>query len=142
MRFFFKRVENRQSITLTRALENVIRVGTILYYDGHPSYPGVCENLELEHRIVNHSTGFVNEYCESTNRIEAFWSHLKFAMRKENGVKRVDIDAWIDEYTFKRRFVVGTKAEEFNDVFIKLLKFFFEMNKFFFNFFYMVPTCI
>ncbi|EPR77850.1 hypothetical protein SLOPH_2632 [Spraguea lophii 42_110] len=37
--FFIKRVRNRRSNTLTRVLEGVIRVGSVLCNHGYPSYP-------------------------------------------------------------------------------------------------------
>ncbi|KAG0418566.1 hypothetical protein DMUE_6400, partial [Dictyocoela muelleri] len=84
--FYLKRVENRQSDTLSFALEGLIGVGTLVCTDGYPSYPNVCSNLALNHKTVNHSIGFVAPDGTHTNNIEGFWSHLKSQMRKEDGV--------------------------------------------------------
>ncbi|KAG0422569.1 hypothetical protein DMUE_6200, partial [Dictyocoela muelleri] len=114
-------------MTITPALEDVIRVGSVLYSDGHPSYPAVASNLGLEHKVVNHSEGFVNDEGNHTNDIEAFWSHLKASMRKENGVKRENVDNWLAEYEFKRRYLVNSTCEEFEAYFIEILKIIFEI---------------
>lgn len=124
--FWIKRIENRQSYTMIRSLDGVISVGSILYSDGHPSYPRVAEELGLYHRVVNHSVGFVAADGTNTNTIEGFWSHLKAKMRKENGVKRVNIDRWLIRYTFRRRYVMNATREEFASIFIKVLKYLFD----------------
>ncbi|KAG0419816.1 hypothetical protein DMUE_6361, partial [Dictyocoela muelleri] len=100
---YLKRVENRRILTLTRALEGVVGVGSILYTDGHPSYPQVAENLGLQHQVVNHSLGFVAPDGTHTNLIEGFWSHLKAKMRSQHGV---NIDDWLEEYSFKRKVLL------------------------------------
>jgi hypothetical protein len=122
--FYLKRVENRQIMTMTGAFDGVICVGSILYSDGHPSYPGVTRNLGLTHQVVNHSVGFVAEDGTHTNNIEGFWAHLKSCMRKENGVKRVNIDGWLEMYTFRRRYLMNCTREEFSMIFIEVLRYY------------------
>lgn len=121
--FFLKRVENRKVNTLTNVLDGVIRVGSLLYTDGYPSYPRVADNLTLEHHVVNHSEGFIAHDGTHTNNQEGFWSHLKGLMRKENGVQRSNIDTWLDEYIFKRRYFLNATKEEFSRGFIDILKY-------------------
>lgn len=123
--FFLTKVPNRSINTLTEYLLGKIRIGSLLCTDGYPSYPGVADNLALNHRVVNHSMGFVGSDGTHTNNIEAFWSHMKSSMRKENGVMRVNIDNWLNEYTFKRRYIVGANKEEFEVIFKKILKYLF-----------------
>ncbi|KAG0422598.1 hypothetical protein DMUE_6197, partial [Dictyocoela muelleri] len=93
-KFVLKRVKDRQVETLTRALEDKIMVCSQLHSDGHPSYPGVCMNLNLSHKVVIHIEGFKGIDGPHTNNIEGFWSHLKSTMRKEHGVQRNNIDKW------------------------------------------------
>jgi hypothetical protein len=78
-----------------------------LYSDGYPSYPLVADELGLRHHVVNHSFGFVAADRTNTNTIEDFWSHLKSTMRKENGIKRINIDRWLIRYTFRRRYLLN-----------------------------------
>lgn len=120
--FYIKQVENRQINTLSRELEGKIKIGTIVCTDGYSSYPQTCNNLALEHRIVNHSEGFVAEDGTHTNNIEGFWSHLKSQMRKENGVKRENLNSWLIEYEFKRRYLMNADNEEIIEIFLKILK--------------------
>lgn len=124
--FFLKRVENRQVRTLTDTLRNVICADSVLHTDGYPSYPSVAVNLELSHTVVNHSNGFITMNGAHTNSIEGFWAHLKNTMRKEHGVKRVNIDEWLIQYTFKRRYVLHASRDEFGCLFCDILKIYFE----------------
>ncbi|KAG0421007.1 hypothetical protein DMUE_6317, partial [Dictyocoela muelleri] len=109
--FILKRIKNRQVETITEAIDGEIGVLSKFHTDGHPSYPGVAENLCLKHKVVIHSKGFISSDGTHTNNIEGFWSHLKASMRKEHGVKRVNIDKWISEYTFRRRFLMTASRE-------------------------------
>lgn len=124
--FFIKRIENRKIESISEAFEGVIKVGSLLYTDGYRSYPQAAENLGLVHSIVNHSMGFISPDGIHTNNQEGFWAHLKASMRKEHGVKRVNIDRWISEYIFIRRYIVGDKREEIGLIFIDLLKYMFD----------------
>lgn len=123
--FFLKRVPNRRIDSLSMAMEGTILLGSTVFSDGYPSYPGVCENLYFNHHVVNHNHGFVASDGTHTNSIEGFWSHLKSSMRKENGVKRDKIDDWLIQYTFKRRFIMNCNREEFTTLFIEVLKLYF-----------------
>jgi transposase-like protein len=102
-KFYVTRIPNRTVETITRVLENKIGVGSILVSDGYPSYPGLARNLGLTHRVVNHSIGFVNENGDHTNGIENVWSQMKSVMNIQHGVKREDIDMWLEEFMFRKR---------------------------------------
>lgn len=123
--FFISRIPDRTITSITNALQGIIRNDVNLLTDGHPSYPSVARNLNCVHRNVNHSVGFVAPDGTHTNNIEGFWSHLKSSMRKENGVKRVYIDRWIIQYTFRRRFLVGCSREVFCRIFTEILQLYF-----------------
>ncbi|KAG0438963.1 hypothetical protein DMUE_2765 [Dictyocoela muelleri] len=87
-KFFFKVIKDKRINKFSEDLEGLIAMESILYTDGHLSYPAVAENLCLEHRLVNHSEGFKSVYGIHTNNIEGFWVCLKSNIRKEHGVKR------------------------------------------------------
>lgn len=123
--FILKKIPDRRIESLTSALEGKIRVNSEMHTDGHPSYPAVANNLAVNHKIVNHSRGFRSEDRTHTNGIEGFWAHLKTSMRKEHGVKRDDIDDWLIQYTFKRRFLMNCDREEIKIIYSELLKYYF-----------------
>ncbi|KAG0438537.1 hypothetical protein DMUE_3026, partial [Dictyocoela muelleri] len=111
--FFVKRIKYREIDTLTPAMYGLICVGSRLHTDGHPSYPGVASNLSLRHKVLIHSDGFKALYGTHTNNIEGFLSGLESYMRREHGVKRVNIDIWLEEYSFKKRFLNNLEPGEF-----------------------------
>lgn len=125
--FFICRISDRTVNTLSSVLENFLLVGTKLSTDGHPSYPRVAENLGLRHRVVVHSSNFVSPEGTHTNNIEGFWAHLKASMRKEGGVKRRDIDNWLVQYSFKRRYILNSDRETFALIYIEILKIYFSL---------------
>jgi hypothetical protein len=119
---FVTQVENRSIECLTRALEGRIAVGSILYSDGHPSYPAVARNLGLTHKVVNHSIGFVAPDGTHTNNIENVWSRMKSEMTKEHGVKRTEIDFWLAEFTYRQYNLHEDDLDSFYDSYIQILK--------------------
>ncbi|KCZ78579.1 hypothetical protein H311_00386 [Anncaliia algerae PRA109] len=100
--FFLSRISNRTVAALSNVLEGREDVNSIFFTDGYPSYPTIAENLSLQHHIVNHSEGFVNEDGIHTNNIEGFWSYLKLEMRRQGGVLRNNIDEWLADFTFRK----------------------------------------
>ena len=108
--------------TLSSYLDGKIGVGSSLHTNEFASYPQVSENLHLNHRILNHPIGFVNENGTHNKNIEGFWLHFKSCLTKENGLKRSNINDWIQEYTFKRRYIVGTATEYFMRIFVEIMK--------------------
>ena len=124
--FFIQVIPNRQIGHMLAAVRHRIAPGSILVTDGHPSYPAVASELEMEHRSVNHSVGFTTLDGVHSNNIEAFWSHLKATMRKEFGIRRENLVMWLLEYTFRRRFIQDASPQEFEAIFISILIEFFE----------------
>lgn len=95
---------------------------SIFCKDGYPSTPGLAGNLYLDHHVVNHSMGFRSPDGKHTNNIESFWSHLKSSMRRESGVKTDNVDEWLAEYNFKRRFLVRSKRDDFEQTFVEIMR--------------------
>jgi len=74
--------------------------------------------------FVNHTKGFCTSDGSHTNNIEGFWAHMKSSMRKKHGVKRSSIDKSLIQYTFKRRYLMNKKPEEFSETYIEILRLF------------------
>ncbi|KAG0417775.1 hypothetical protein EQH57_0881 [Dictyocoela roeselum] len=116
-----RKVDNRQAPTLTAVLENKINVCSLFCTDGYPSYPLVAESLGVTHKVVNHTEGFKAPDGTHTNNIESLWATLKSEMRKQHGVKRDEIDGWLEEFTFRQRFLKGSDANDISEIFLKIL---------------------
>ncbi|KAG0423579.1 hypothetical protein DMUE_6139, partial [Dictyocoela muelleri] len=89
--------------------------------DGYPSYPSVARRLGVEHKIVSHSEGFKAPDGTHINNIESLWATLKSEKRKQHGVKRVEIDEWLEEFTFRQRFFEGNDVNDISGFFFKIL---------------------
>lgn len=120
--FYLTRIPNRTVENLSSALDGKVSVGSRFYTDGYPSYPRVAENLGVQHFVVNHNHGFVSSDGTHTNNIEGFWSYLKSEMRRQGGVMRSNIDKWLEEFSFRRRYLQNYKASEVFNIFKELLK--------------------
>lgn len=82
----------------------------------------MCDYLAFDHKVVNPSLGFLAPYETHSNNIKGFQFHLKSSMRKENCVKQINLDSWLVEYSFKRRYLMKCNGEEFENIFISILK--------------------
>ena len=121
-RIFLKIVPNRGVETLTEVLFNEVESGSILITDGYPSYPQAATNCNFNHLIVNHSRGFVNNDGDHTNKIENVWSHLKSHLRTVHGVMRTEMESFVVEFAFRRRFIKENTREEINELFFNLVR--------------------
>ncbi len=74
--FYVTHVQNR-TVTHPVGSESKIGVCSVLVSDGYPSYPGVASNLNLVHKAVKYSVGFVNEEGDHTNTIENLCAQMK-----------------------------------------------------------------
>lgn len=121
-KFFLMIVPNRRAQTLTNMMSDKIRRGSILRTDGYPSYPSVALALQLQHEIVNHSTGFVNEFGQSTNNIENFWLPLKTEIKSRYGVLHARIPSFIDEFIFRKNNIDNTSKNSVSNAFKLLIR--------------------
>jgi hypothetical protein len=46
-------------------------------------------------------------------------------MRKQHGVRRENIEDWINQYTFQRRYLMKIAREEFAERFVEVLRIYF-----------------
>ena len=90
--------------------------------DGHPSYPSVAANLEMQHCVVNHTLSFTNEDGDHTNHIEGLWATLKSEIGKKGGFMFENVDKFLKEFTFKKKYIHGASDEELRKTYLNLLK--------------------
>ncbi len=110
----FLRESNIKIYTSCNAIKGEILLESTVFSNGYSLYPSVSRNLFFD--CGNHNHGFVSSDGIHNNGIEGFWYHLKASMRKENGVKRENIDDWLKQYTFRRWFVMWCSREEFSSI--------------------------
>ena len=94
-------IPNRTAETFTHIFTEHINEGTIVYTDGHLSYPPAVRAIHSVHRIVNHSVGFRTIEGFHTNNIENLWSILKYDMRRRRGVSITAAESFVHEFSFR-----------------------------------------
>lgn len=108
-------IPDRTIETLTSFFQRNIIPVSIIKSDGYPSYPRAIANAECEHRIVNHSMGFVNNEGEHTNNIENVWSHLKTEIRSRRGVMLANMSDFAKEFViFKKNNAIRSRTNTSN----------------------------
>lgn len=98
---FLITVEKRDEQTLLPIIQKWIKPGTTIISDCWKAY---C-NLEKHgymHRTVNHSIEFVNDYGDSTNKMEGHWQHSKVKM-PSFGVRKHHFSSYLAEFMWHYR---------------------------------------
>ncbi|KAI5151376.1 hypothetical protein ENBRE01_2098 [Enteropsectra breve] len=78
--------------------------------------------VNLIQSVVNHSHGFISPDGAHTNNIEGFWAYLKTQMCCQYGVLRSEIDAWLEEFSFQRRYLKNYEHQTVIRVYKDLFK--------------------
>lgn len=62
------------------------------------------ENLQFNHRMVNHSRNFVDQTDRDvhTQSIEGLWSRLKWFLRSKSLRRRDHLELYLAEFVFRR----------------------------------------
>jgi hypothetical protein len=101
--FVLEMVPNREIFTLEVCFRRRINEKSIIFSDGHPSYPSAVRNFGSIHEVVNHSIGFKNESGVHTNQVENLWSHLNQDHRSRSGVNHSRINIFTRVYMEKKK---------------------------------------
>ena len=102
--FFVHVVSNRSAVTLQPVFEKIICNFTKIHSDEWAAYPVICRNLGLVHKTVNHSRNFVNpETGVHTQNIESLWNVLKSKIKHMRGVRRDDLQGYLNEFMWRNR---------------------------------------
>jgi len=102
--FYVQVVSNRSAAVLQPIFEQVVCDYSEIYSDEWAAYPAICRNLGLAHKIVNHSRHFVNpESGVHTQNIESLWNVLKSKIKKMCGVRKEDLQDYLNEFMWRNR---------------------------------------
>lgn len=107
------KVENTQTLTLSKEIINTVKEGATLYTDEYASYKAL--QRIYDHQFVKHSRKqYVNGRIH-TNTIEGFWSLLKrgiFGVYHFTSKKHLQL--YVDEFVFRYNTRTNTEAVRFN----------------------------
>ncbi len=115
--FIIEIIPNRSINTITKFFRDNVEAGTTIKSDGYPSYPRACSNNSLNHIVINHTEGFINEFGDHTNIIENLWSHFKTEMRTKRGIIRHNIPDFVVEFQWRKKFLKCKKIKISRNVF-------------------------
>lgn len=82
---------DRKIETSAFELSGVISDGSLFYSDSYHYYVQVARNLNLMHRVVNHSTRFVESDGKHTNNIIVFGLIWMFQLEKHMGQRKTGV---------------------------------------------------
>jgi transposase-like protein len=101
-RVLFFQVEARDAVTLLNIIYNHVRPGTTIYSDCWAAYNRIIAlDRNYHHQMVNHSLTFVAPDGTHTNSIESTWKAAKRQFKEMNGVSRLYLQAYLDEYCWR-----------------------------------------
>lgn len=108
-----RKIENRQTETLTGEIVYNIKTSATLHTDEHLGYNAVRKMYK--HGIVNHSAGQYVNGNSHVNTVEGFWSLLKrgiFGIYHFTSKKH--LQKYVDEFTFRYNTRHNSEAGRFN----------------------------
>ena len=104
-RGYFKVVKRRDAATLHPIIERCIRPGTEVHTDDWGAYRNLDRRLNnvATHRVVNHSRYFVDPRTGvHTQEAESCWATLKLKQIMRRGIRRKDMQSYLDERMWRR----------------------------------------
>jgi transposase-like protein len=101
-RVLFFKVDSRDAVTLLNIIYNHVLPGTTILSDCWAAYNRIIDlDRQYDHRTVNHSLTFVAPDGTHTNSIESTWRAAKRQFKEMNGVSRLYLQAYLDEYCWR-----------------------------------------
>lgn len=100
-RVFARVTSDRKKETILKTVIPAIEKGTTVHTDEFPSYIYATKDAELEHKIINHLSRYVDGQVH-TNGIENFWSLLKRGLGGTYvAVEPFHLFRYVDEQVFR-----------------------------------------
>lgn len=113
-RGYFQVVPRRDRATLVPILKRVLLPGSELHSDDWGAYrnlPRYVPNVTV-HRTVVHKNNFVDPLTGvHTQEVESTWSQLKYHVKREKGIRRADIQDFLNEEMWRQWSGLGTVFE-------------------------------
>ena len=104
-RGYFQVVDRRDQATLDPIINRCIRPGTELHSDDWPAYRGIERRMNnvAAHRVVVHRNHFVDPATGvHTQEVESCWGSLKLGQKMRKGVRRADLQSYLDECMWRQ----------------------------------------
>ena len=103
-RGYYQVVPRRDRATLTQILQRVLLPGSEVHSDDWAAYRHLARHVPnvVLHRTVVHRNNFVDPVTGiHTQEIESAWARLKYQVKREKGVRREDLQAFLNEQMWR-----------------------------------------
>ena len=103
-RGYFQVVDTRNAVTLLPIIQRCVLPGTEVHSDDWGAY----RRLQLlphvnRHRVVVHAHNFVDPRTGvHTQEVESAWSQLKLGQKRRKGLRREDLQSYLDERMWRQ----------------------------------------
>jgi len=102
-RIFAEVIERRDERTLLEVISRHVAAGSIVHTDLWRGYTNLTQNINVQHRTVNHSQNFINpEDGTHTNTIEGTWNGIKMKVPSRKRC-REGMDEHLLEFIWRRK---------------------------------------
>ena len=114
-RGYFQVVPRRDRATLVPILQRVLLPGSEVHSDDWGAYRNLARyvpNRVTVHRTVVHRDNFVDPLSGvHTQGVESAWSQLKYHVKREKGIRRVDVQDFLNEEMWRQWRGLGSVFE-------------------------------
>ena len=103
-RGYYQVVRKRDRATLTQILQRVLLPGSEVHTDDWGAYRNLDQHVPnvRVHRTVVHQNHFVDPRTGiHTQEAESAWSRLKYYIKREKGIRRVDLQEFLNEQMWR-----------------------------------------
>ena len=104
-RGYFQVVHSRDRATLTQILQRVLLPGSEVHSDDWGAYRNLAHHVPnvTVHRTVVHRANFVDPLTGiHTQEIESAWSRLKYYIKREKGIRALDVQDFLNEEMWRQ----------------------------------------
>ncbi|XP_048588792.1 uncharacterized protein LOC116604693 isoform X2 [Nematostella vectensis] len=104
-RGYFRVVQRRDAATLLPIIEQALLPGSTVHTDDWAAYRQLqarLPNVVADHGVVVHRYNFVDPITGvHTQHVESAWNRLKSVIKERRGVRRVDLQSFLDEQCWR-----------------------------------------
>ncbi|KAK2557526.1 hypothetical protein P5673_020277, partial [Acropora cervicornis] len=103
-RGYFTVVDRRDADTLWPIIDQCILPGSEVQTDDWGAYRGLTRLANVQrHRVVVHARNFVDPRTGvHTQEVESCWSQLKLGLKRRKGIRRKDLQSYLDEMMWRQ----------------------------------------
>ena len=101
---YFTIVDRRDAASLCPIIEQCLLPGSEVHTDDWGAYRNLAHLPNVRrHKVVVHACHFIDPRTGvHTQEVESCWSRLKFGLKRKKGIRREDLQAYLDEVMWRQ----------------------------------------